>query len=242
MKNGTILLTIGLFLLLAGSAMASGIGDVTIHLNGGDDVVYIGDTNIVEFWIKNDVKLQAMSLGFIFTIGRNYAFDPAHGASGYVKEEGDAVGAWNLGGLLETPYINNVSPDSILFGGAAMPPAGLPAHANLTLCYTMAVYILPGQAPLAGGFCVDTTFIPPAGEWLFFEEGGFTYPPEFQGGAGGPVCFDIVIPSLTIVPTPPGFTYVANVPDWNQPPFSGATNYCAPVAALNIVDYWQSGL
>jgi len=253
MKQGILLITIGLVLLSAASAMAeplSGVGDVAIHLNGGADVAYIGDTNTVEFWIKNDVQLIGLMLGFEFSIGRNYTFDPAHGTAnfGYAKPVGDAVGSFDLYHG-ETAYIDNISTDSILISGVAM-MSNFPAHATHALCYTMAVYIPPGQAELIGGFCVDNIFIPPSGSWTFVEQGGYGYAPNFQGNPNSsesnpdapPVCFDIVIPSLTIVPAPPGFTYVPNVPDWNQPPFSGATNYCAPVSALNIVDYWQSNL
>ena len=40
---------------------------------------------------------------------------------------------------------------------------------------------------------------------------------------------------------PPGiYRVISGVPDWNQPPASNSTNYCAPVAALNILDYWQN--
>jgi hypothetical protein len=38
---------------------------------------------------------------------------------------------------------------------------------------------------------------------------------------------------------PPGFTYIPNVPDWNQPARSGMTNVCAPVSALNILNYYD---
>ncbi len=45
--------------------------------------------------------------------------------------------------------------------------------------------------------------------------------------------------TFTVIPiAPAGFTYIPNVPDWNQPPLSLSANYCAPVAALNIVDYF----
>ncbi len=39
---------------------------------------------------------------------------------------------------------------------------------------------------------------------------------------------------------PPGFTYIPKVPDWNWPPLSGDSNVCAPLAALNILNYYDS--
>jgi hypothetical protein len=254
MKQKPILLVMGVLVLFCSPASAgtsdylSGIGDVAVHLNGGDDVAYIGDTNIVEFWIKNDVKLAGMSIGFEFTIGREYEFDPVHGGTGYVKEHGDAIGAWNMGGLLVTAYIDDASPDSIIYGGVSMPPGGLPAHLTHVLCYTMAVYIPPDQDPLSGGFCIDNV-VPAGGTWTFAEDGGGSYAPDFQGnpnsGEDDPdapeVCFDIVPGPLVILTPPASYSYIANVPDWNQPPASASNNYCAPTAALNIIDYWQSG-
>lgn len=40
-------------------------------------------------------------------------------------------------------------------------------------------------------------------------------------------------------PLPPGSVYIPNVRDWNQPPLSQSTNYCTPVAVLNILDYYD---
>jgi hypothetical protein len=182
------------------SAFATGSGDVEIRLNGCANMAFIGQPNTVEFWIRNDAILDSMRLGFQFDIGRNYQFNSTYGNFGYVNEEGDAVGAWNLYGLGVLPSIDNLSPDQILlYGGAS--GGGLPIHTTHSLCYTMEVNILSGQLPLAGGFCVDNVFIPPMGSWFFVDPGG-EYAPDFQGnpnsGTSNPdapqVCFDIVNP------------------------------------------------
>jgi hypothetical protein len=34
-------------------------------------------------------------------------------------------------------------------------------------------------------------------------------------------------------------TFIANVPDTNQPPTSGAPNFCAPIAMINVLKYWD---
>ncbi|MCX6830264.1 MAG: dockerin type I repeat-containing protein [candidate division Zixibacteria bacterium] len=180
-------------------------GDVTIHLNGGADVAYIGDTNTIEFWIRNDAKIMAMSIAFEFTIGRSYYFDPTHGPKGYVRPVGDAVDAFDMGGHQENKRIDNVTPDSVLFGGVAQ-FNGLPVHMTLALCYTMKLFIPPGQNPLPDGLCIDNIFSPPAGQWTFVEEDQSTYPPTYQGNPNAsssnpdapPVCFDIVnLPSVS---------------------------------------------
>ena len=173
------------------------IGDVEVHLNGGDDVAYIGVANTVEFWIMNDEKLAEMSLGFEFSIGRTYQFDANHGGSSkYVKAEGNAVGCWDLM-FDEVQLINNTTPDTLGFRGHAM-MTGLPAHATHALCYTVSVYIPPGQDELLDGFCIDNIFMPtPYFLWRF--EDYTPYAPDFQGNPNAgqdnpdapPVCFDI---------------------------------------------------
>lgn len=182
--------------------LRTGNGDITVHLNGGLDEAYVGDTNIIEVYIANDAMLTGMSFAFEFSIGRNFAFDPVHGGSGhYVKEWNDAVGAWDdLTGLIENQTaMNDTDPDSILVGGACM-SQGLPANTS-RLCYTMAVFIPAGQSGLPNGFCIDNIFFPPAGTWTFVDAAG-SYAPTYQGNPNSsqsvpdapPVCFDIVGP------------------------------------------------
>ncbi len=49
--------------------------------------------------------------------------------------------------------------------------------------------------------------------------------------------------TITFDPTPPPQAicrFIPKVPDENQPPPSGSSNWCAPVAAGNIVEYWDT--
>jgi len=191
----------------------SGFGDVTVHLNGGADVAYIGDTNTIELYITNDAPLNGLSLGFEFSIQTAYEFDSTHGYVNYVKPEGDAVGAFLSLGFFETANVDNADPDSILIGGASIGTDPLPAGFE-RLCYTMKVYIPPGETPVAGGFCIDNIFYPPAGTWVFYDVS--TYPPTYQlqsnesqnNPDAPPVCFDIVekpkIVINEILPVPNG--------------------------------------
>lgn len=180
----------------------SGVGDVQISLNGGDDVAYIGKWNTVEIWIINDQPLLSMSMGFEFSIGRDYYFDPAYGAFGYVNPENDAQDAFDLYHD-ETEAITDLTPDSILIAGAALSHlSALPTHEDYMLCYTMRVYIEAGQEELADGFSIDNIFFPPTGNWTFHD--GTSYPPLFQGNENTsetvpdapPVDFDIVYADL----------------------------------------------
>jgi hypothetical protein len=174
--------------------------DVEIHLNGGDDVAYIGEDNIVEIWIKNTDFVYALSLPFEFSIGRSYVLDPSHGAFGYVNPEGDAVGKFILIHTANA-FVDNIPTDSIqILGAAIMSSDVLPIHTTHALCYTMKVYIPPGQAELPGGFCIDNIYWAPGAEWAFSLYGGLPEIPYFQGHPNSgstnpdapPVCFDIV--------------------------------------------------
>jgi len=183
---------------LSAPARASGYGDVQIRLNGGDNVAYIGETNIIEIWIENDEPLLGISMGFEMSIsGVSYQFEPEYGLFGYTNPEGNAVGAFDLVHT-ETAYIDNASPDSIAVGGAAM-MVPLPIQYGHTLCYTMALTIPPDQAEVPNGLCIDNIFIPPAMSWAFAES-GFSYPPTYNymenadpnNPTAPPICFDIV--------------------------------------------------
>jgi len=178
----------------------SGNGFVEVHLNGGDDVAYIGQWNIIEIWIENDAVLDGASMGFEISIGRDYYLDSTYGAFGYINPENDALGAFNLAHQ-ENAMIDNISPDSIAVGGASIPPYGLPANYS-RICYTMRFYIEPRQGELAGGVSIDNIFMPPALTWTFHDVA--SYPPLYQGNENTsetvpdapPVDFDIVYPDL----------------------------------------------
>jgi hypothetical protein len=170
--------------------LRSGLGDVIVLLNGGANEAYIGDTNTVEVWIKNDAPLTAINLWLEFIIGRNYQFDPNYGSSGYSNPEGDVQNYLDL--HAENAEINNWSPDTLEFGSADMFPPGFPAHTSHTLSYTMQIYIEPNQSELADGLCINCTTNP--AHWYFAEE-GITYRPTFNGyphTSAPPLCFDIV--------------------------------------------------
>lgn len=200
LKNAAMLLILLLLIFCLGRSVIAQDYDVEIRLNGGDDVAYIGEDNIVEVWIKNIKLIEEMTLSFEFSIGRNYQFDPTYGAFGHVNPEGDAVGKFWLFHE-ETVFIDNVSTDSMKIYGYAMGSGydELPVHSTHALCYTMKIFIPPGQTELPGGFCVDNIYWPGA-EWSFHPVLDPPLPPDFQGQANSsttnpdapPVCFDIV--------------------------------------------------
>ena len=85
---------LGIALWIAGdSAMAVGVGDVTIHLNGGDDVAYIGQENTLEIWYSNDDRLTGISTGLEINYGGPYrrlsGIDPGHTSPGPYHRSGN---------------------------------------------------------------------------------------------------------------------------------------------------------
>lgn len=201
-----------LSLIVFSFTSAHGAFDVSVHFNGGSDVVYIGEDNILEVYITNSMPVQGMTIGLEFSnsIGAfelvtPYGNRPTIGGDLYIMEHGDAIGMFAGGGYLRANL--DSLPGKILFGGAnigadAVTP--LPTHLVSTLCYTMKVRIPAGLTPTSDAFCVDNVFFPPAGAWMFVY---FTGPvtqvsvvPTFQGQANSSeadpsapaVCFDLV--------------------------------------------------
>ncbi len=135
MKIRYLLLSIlSAILLMAGPAY-SGVGNVDIRLNGGSDVLIPGQNNTIEIWITNSEPLMAMTLGFridcwVSSVSPNWVTpygDKPSGGPFYIKEYGDAVGAFEVTmGVNMTNKLNNVSPDTSYdrWGGIYLTSAG----------------------------------------------------------------------------------------------------------------------
>ncbi len=87
-----------LFLTLSYISVACGAFDVSVHFNGGSDVVYIGEDNILEVYITNSLPIEGMTLGFAFSnsvgsfdLVTPYGTRPVPPAAPYVMEHGDAI-------------------------------------------------------------------------------------------------------------------------------------------------------
>lgn len=171
--------------------LRSGLGDVIVLLNGGANEAYIGDSNIIEIWIKNDAELKTIDMKFEFIIGRNYQFNPNYGSIGYSNPEGDVQSCFDLDA--EIAEINNWSPDTLEVGSTHMFSPHFPPHTSHTIAYTMQIYIEPGQSELADGLCIKCSTDPV--RWFFDEFMGLRYYPTFNGyphTSAPPLCFDIV--------------------------------------------------
>ena len=216
-----------LFLIVSSFTSANGAFDVSVHFNGGSDVLYIGEDNTLEVYITNSLPVEGMTLGFEFSNSAGsfelvtpYGSRPTPPSAPYVMEHGDAIDNFVGIGYLHVSVTK--LPDSIMFGGAdisAGTATDFPVHQSPTLCYSMKIRIPAGLAPAQAAFCVNNIFFPPAAQWLMVcQDGGgtgYTYVPTFQGqenvSASNPdapaVCFDLVQrppcdpPQITNCPT-----------------------------------------
>lgn len=174
MKSLIRIFVFTLFLIFSSSASSFAAFDVSVHFNGGSDVLYIGEDNILEIYITNSLPVEGMTLGFEFSNSSGsfelvtpYGSRPNLPEAQCIMEHGDAVDKFVGVGYLRANL--SLLPGKILFGGANIgsdATTPLPAHEITTLCYTMKIRIPVGLTPVAGGFCVDNIFFPPAGsQW-----------------------------------------------------------------------------
>jgi hypothetical protein len=187
----------GIFWGLMGSP-AFGVDDVTVRLNGGANVAYIGQANTLEILIRNDQPFTISDLPFRISIGRAYSFNATFGNKGYADVAPGVVS--QLGTVYVTPKINNSSPDTVRIASVNF-SSDVPAHNPATLCYTLQFTINAGATPLPGGVCIDNisyTQDTTQALWALCKSGCAA--PLFQGvtnsGTSNPsapaVCFDIV--------------------------------------------------
>ncbi len=213
MKRICLLLT-SFMLLLSVTAFAQ--NDVSVQVAAGE--LYTGESNVVEFWYTNAGTLVGMSNGFSFTSALAGFTIPANGnepsaaATKYITVEAAYTSSFNLP---DWAVVTTGLPATILVGGAAIPPAGLPPHAVSTKVWSLTIDMPADPNDYPGGFCVDNVFIPPAGTWTF-DAGAGGLAPTFQGVANAgetdpsapAVCFDIVkrqcvAPEFTATPGGP---------------------------------------
>lgn len=195
--KSTTALSVWLLCGLSGTVWGLGNGDYSVYLNGGDSVAYIGEVNTLEIWIANDAVLSSMNPAIEITFATAFSWDMGYGNFPPVKEEGRAIGCWNLTSLVVNQDFDNASPEHLMIGGVAMPGYGLAASSS-ELCYTLQFYIPEGEAAAVNGISIVPYVWQPAGYWTFNDAGG-TYPPDFNGQAvasetnpvANPVYFDI---------------------------------------------------
>jgi len=153
-------------------------GNVQVHLNGGDDVAYIGQTNILEIWIENPAALEGFSLALELQASTAYTFNGSYGGGTEDYVLFDAC-MNSFDGVREAlPAIDNISLDTILIWGFALTSSGLAASGSQR-CFTMEFDIPSGEAPAVNGFVVRPIAWLPTGTWTFHDAAGSSAP-DFQ--------------------------------------------------------------
>lgn len=209
MKRICLLLTS--FMLLLTGAIFAQPGDMTVGLNGVDNKVYIGETNVLEYYMTNAQPLAAATIGFGFTstagpitfsttntgpFGSRPATNPV---LAIVDASADRTLYWDNTYAPGNAFAVSNLPNFILLGGVANDPSTyMPAHAVSTKIWNMK--FTGTLVPTTGGFCVDNIFVPPAGSWTF-DIGGPSYAPTFQGQPNASqsdpsapaACFDVIV-------------------------------------------------
>ncbi len=172
----------------------------------GTDTVWVGSATRLVIQLENDVKLGGLSIGFELTTNDviTWTYDvqgtpdgatiitPGTLTLGGRMAPGGAV--WDLGGFQFTQRsMDGVSPDSMLVGGAALgggfTPGGFEDHVVL--------HFTPDgvTGDDKGTICFDSTYIPPAGQFLFIDEFAASIFPGYV--PGDIVCLPVaVLPNL----------------------------------------------
>jgi len=183
----------------------TGIGDVSLSLNSGDNVAYLARSNTLEISIANDEILEAMVMSYkISSPVTQFIWDMEYGNIPPVNEHGRAIGRWDLTqGLNPETDFDSISPEYFKIWGAAFwIEYGLPSGPH-ELCYTIK-FNIPFETPeTENGICIELYNWPQAyPDWMFNDEYSSSYAPTFCGQVVEdqnnpvvePVCFDIVAP------------------------------------------------
>ncbi|MFH2055400.1 MAG: dockerin type I repeat-containing protein [bacterium] len=185
-------------MLICGSALASGVGDLCVRINNdfnAPDTVVIGRTNTIEVWIGNDDVLTGMSvyLEFDFPESVSWAMDgelPALGQYGRAFGDAPDGSCWTQSGLSIDGDVDGIVPDAVVFGGAAGASGGFAAGAS-ELSYSLRFSVPEANQPQPESFCITFMALPPVGDFPFVDSEG-NYPPSFCGlEFGSTICFDI---------------------------------------------------
>lgn len=176
-------------------------------VNGGDtnsaDTIYTGADYEIRLWIANQELLGGIQLGLGVSSPDGVAIEWNSMPDGY-GPEGFQTGnqcvtivpesrmdptaeVWDMTDLMVTETdLNGTLPDTIFIGAAAM-WNGLPAG---TLEHMMSIHISAmdlGSADSIAMICVDSTFVPPVGSFVFADSDGKTFAPLINS----PFCWPV---------------------------------------------------
>ncbi len=173
------------------------------------DTIYIDNTTPLtyrmEFGLENDAKLGGLSLGFITTLalGSDITLDyqsqgtpdgatiisPGHLTIVSGSRMHPANTVLDLGGFQYDESSNDydgILPDTNFFGGAAF-NGGVLAGPMQTMVQVWFNVVSGSEILTLDTLCIDSGFVPPAGEFLFIDEFAASVFPGFSGK----ICFPV---------------------------------------------------
>lgn len=197
--------------LLLSFGLINAANVVTVDHPGGD-TLWTGSSEQFDISLENDFKMGGMSLGLTIyspdgatwtweNVGTHGPWwtDPAEQQddslftdSLYVTEVPGTrmVGRWDSSEFLVTLALNGILPDTILVGGVANAKgmfAGPKQH-----MYTYHGIPLSPDKETVHTICVDSIFVPPAGNFVFVNTSGSNTTPVFVvNGVGGTNCWPV---------------------------------------------------
>ncbi len=158
-----------------------GANDVCVHLNGGDDVAYIGELNTLEIWVANDVDISTLEVAFEVcwpSTTTLWAWNMAYGSDPPFNRHGDAIDNLILFASDET--FDYASCETFVIGATALMPTQHLPPSSSRLCYSIQFGIVSSLAQ------TDAIQVQPyayfaTNNWFFTEAYGSSFPPDFCG-------------------------------------------------------------
>nr|MBN2278344.1 thrombospondin type 3 repeat-containing protein [candidate division Zixibacteria bacterium] len=191
--------------LMPGNLWSANLVDVDIVPIGEDtpvDTLYSNLEYVIRIWIENDVHLASMNLGFVLWSDDGAVVDILSKPGGFGDlmtvnvipgcrmwdENATHRTVWDAtsGLITNETYFDGVTPDSIMIGGFGAVNGLLPGDLEEMMTFHIIAHEPTGPAT----FCFDSTFIPPAGDFLFADIESNGIIPEvgwLEGGRCWPV-------------------------------------------------------
>ena len=193
-KRFLFLSVIGVFLLaaLTVTVPAANLIDVTVYTY--EDTMMAGMPNAFQISIENDYVLGGMSLGFKIWSpnGASWTWDAVTGGLGEITECVELIETSRLGdgsvfdmtGFIVTERdVDEAGQDVIMCGGVAM-TVGIPIG---PLEHMYSIHFTPYGNIYSGisTICIDSTFVPPSGAFVFVDINGGSNHPTTLWPSGG---------------------------------------------------------
>jgi hypothetical protein len=178
---------------LYSSSFAANMVDIGMTCEGQHDTIWTEDyggnpvLSSLDIYIENDVVLGGMSLGFKIwcPVKLTYAqlpesYGPEPGNGWLVINPGSRLDppdhAFDMTGLLISEQnVDGLLHDTVLFGGVALMRGLQPGP----LEKMFSIYFTAQPTMWCAGYlCIDTAFVPPAGDFIFTDADGQNFTPD----------------------------------------------------------------